>query len=132
MFVINTANIVLKTVLLLTIVPVFGLYGLGATVVAVLVFSNLSALIVAQRSLGLHWWHAKYKAWCLPALLTILVGWAVRHWLTLNEYGLAACLPVLYFVFHGAYLLLHGLNPEDREVWEVVRAKLPDRITRFL
>ena len=132
MFVINTASILLRAILLLAIVPVFGLYGLGATVVIVLVFSNASALIVAWKSLGLQWWDGKYKAWCLPSVLTVLAGLGVHCWVALNMYSLAASLPLLYLVFHGAYILIHGFNPEDREVLDAIRAKLPVRIAKFL
>ena len=47
-------------------------------------------------------------------------------------YSLAASLPLLYLVFHGAYILIHGFNPEDREVLDAIRAKLPVRIAKFL
>lgn len=131
MFVINTVSILLRAILLLAIVPIFGLYGLGVTVVGVLVFSNLSALVVARKSLDLNWWDAKYRAWFLPAALTVVAGVGVYCWVDLNAYSLVASLPLLYLIFHGVYILIHGFNPEDREVLDAVRAKLPVRITKF-
>ena len=132
MFVINTGSILLRAVLLLTIVPLFGLYGIGVVVIIVTLGVNFSALIVAWKSLGLQWWGTKYKAWCLPSFLTVLAGVGVHCWVALNVYSLAASLPLLYLVFHGAYILIHGFNPEDREVLDAIRAKLPARIARFL
>jgi hypothetical protein len=87
---------------------------------------------VAWKSLGLQWWDGKYKAWCLPSVLTVLAGLGVHCWVALNMYSLAASLPLLYLVFHGAYILIHGFNPEDREVLDAIRAKLPVRIAKFL
>jgi len=132
MFVINTGSILLRAVLLLTIVPLFGLYGIALVVILVTLSVNSAALIVAWKSLGLQWWDAKYKAWCLPSVLTVLAGVGVHYWVALNMYSLAASLPLLYLVFHGSYILIHGFNPEDREILDAIRAKLPARITRFL
>jgi len=131
MFAVTTGGVFFRSILLLAIVPVFGLNGIGLIVILGILVINVSALILAWKFTGLHWWNAKYNAWCLPAALAISVAWVANYWGALNVYGLVALLPLLYLVFHGSYILIHGLSSEDREICYAIRSKLPSSITRY-
>ena len=97
----------------------------------VLLSTNFAGIIVARKELGVHWWHRKYRAWLLPAIFTSAVAWGLQG-VSLSTFALVACLPLLYLVFHGSYILIHGFNPEDREVLAAVRAKLPPAIAKYV
>ena len=131
MFVINTGSLLLRAALLLTLVPTLGLNGIGIVVCVILFSTNIVGIIVARKELGVHWWHRKYRAWLLPAIFTSAVAWGLQG-VSLSTLALVACLPLLYLVFHGSYILIHGFNPEDREVLAAVRAKLPPGIAKYV
>ena len=128
LFVISVVSIVLNALLLLALVPHWGLPGVGIVILVVTLFSNLSALVVAWRSIGLWWWSKRYTHWILPSIVTTVLSLVVRHFLPTSPYVLAVCLGVMYVGFHGVFILVHGFNEDDREVVRAILKKLPLRV----
>lgn len=108
-------------------IPLAGLLGVGASLIAATLFVNLSALMVMRRRLALQWWSVRYATWPVAgglALATLLglraaLGWDGDISVIWLGVGLVAA--------YGSFLvgnLLQGISDDDRAVLDALMTRL--------
>lgn len=123
-FRIDVVMLLTTAVMLLVLVPAYGLLGVALSVLANSIFHNVWTLLVVHDKLGLQWWDKRYLSWIVPATVTCIVGYlAVRTISVSSAPVLALDLVVMYAAFTGVSLL-QGLNDDDRELLAQVRRQL--------
>jgi O-antigen/teichoic acid export membrane protein len=114
-------------ILLLMLVPMFGLLGVALCVLANSIANNSWTLLLVRTKLEIRWWNRRYLSWTLPAIAAggvgVLLSTLVASW---NVVGLALALAGMYASF-VAVSLLQGLHDDDRELISLVRTRLAFR-----
>lgn len=118
-------QMVLTTVGLLVLVPMFGLAGAALAISSAVVFINIAEYLAAKKQIALRWSDRRYLRWIAPALAACAAGLAARLYgpSQAGPVWLITYLALLYGVFHGVSLL-QGLHEDDRELLGHLRAKL--------
>jgi O-antigen/teichoic acid export membrane protein len=121
MFRISLLNVIVSTMILVVLVPFYGLPGVGLSVFFGTVYPNLAALYVAKKNLKLKWWDRNFNKWILPAISTVLLA-SLFSWKFdgMGNAGLFFTLVMAYIVFHSVQLFFYGMNDDDREVYGMV------------
>ncbi len=111
-------------VLLVVLVPLFGLPGAALSTLAGSAANNSLALYLVRSRLKIHWWDRRYLRWIAPGILAIGAGVAAL-WLLQpsSAFVLAAVLLAMYAAF-GGMTWLQGLHDDDREMIALVRKNL--------
>jgi O-antigen/teichoic acid export membrane protein len=114
-------------ILLLILVPMFGLFGVALCVFANSIANNAWTLLLVRAKLDIRWWNRRYISWVLPALATASIGLLLSasnaSW---NAAELALALASLYASF-AVVSLLQGLHEDDRELIALVKTRLAFR-----
>ncbi|MBI3675211.1 MAG: oligosaccharide flippase family protein [Proteobacteria bacterium] len=112
----------LLTVLVVTLIPKFGLLGAATASMAANIFINTAIVILLRRRLGMNWWNRRFLGWGLPTIATIAVGFAVLATkFALGAFTLTVTLAIMYAVFLAASLL-QGLHEDDLDLLRHIRS----------
>lgn len=122
-FRINFLNVLIGVIVMILLVPHFGLIGIGTSVLVCNIFLNISALYILKQKLGIRWWCNKYMQWIPSLFFTSLTA------SMLVSYGgsivvLISILILLYVIFHGTQFLLYGINEDDKEIVQAILNKI--------
>jgi O-antigen/teichoic acid export membrane protein len=120
---ISVQSVAVGTIGFFAALPFIGLHAVAVPILTSIFYNNLMCLRVAGKQLGIRWWNNKFARWVLPLVVafTFLVAvklWCSDGWVTLSG-GLVGC----YVLFHGIYLLVYGLNEDDRIVVSMILEK---------
>lgn len=122
MFRINTFSVIISALIMVGLVPLFGLNGVGISVLFGIAYSNIAAIYEAKNEFYFKWWNQNFIQWMIP--LAASVGFSLLVRLNMNgisKIGLAGILVTVYFIFHGSQILIYGLNQDDREIFNSVK-----------
>lgn len=125
MFKISVINVMFSATILIVLVPLWGLNGIGASVLVGTIYANTAAFYVARGELGISWWNEKVKHWIIPSLFTIM--FLMIATLKTSEYKvfeLAVVLVIAYAIFFLIQFSVHGINSDDREVAGMIMKRL--------
>jgi O-antigen/teichoic acid export membrane protein len=111
-------------VLLLILVPAYGLLGVALGVLANAILHNIWTLEIVRTRLRIRWWDRRYLSWLAPATAVGVIGLiAVREIQTWSVPALAFGLVAMYGAFAGVSFL-QGLHSDDRELIAHIRRQL--------
>jgi len=124
---ISIASAMLSTVLLVALIPFFGLMGAAVALSAGTVVTNLANLVLVRGRLQLVWLDVRYRAWIGEIAAALAVAFSFLHFSPgLGAVALASAMMLMYLAALAA-TLLSGLHEDDREVirfiWERVRGR---------
>jgi O-antigen/teichoic acid export membrane protein len=123
-FWIDTTTTIATLLLLVVLVPFFGLAGAALSTLAGSIANNSLALLLVHARLKIRWWDRRYLRWVLPAVLTIAGAvLALRVLIPSSAFALAAILLAMYAIF-GGVTLAQGLHDDDRELIALARRNL--------
>lgn len=126
MFRISIISTIGGALILIGAVYLWGMIGVGLSVIFTVVYANFAALHISRRRLGFSWWDARFIHWVVPALLSVAVALLLQG-VASSPVHLVGALILLYVLFHGTQWLVHGLNDEDREIMQAVLSRFPGR-----
>jgi O-antigen/teichoic acid export membrane protein len=123
-FWIDMTTMVGALVLLVVLVPMFGLVGAAISTLAAAAANNSMALFIVRSRLKIRWWDRRYLRWIVPGTCAIALGAAAyRFWYPSSALSLGAILVAMYAVF-GALTLVQGLHDDDRELIALARKNM--------
>ncbi len=113
---VDTVMLLATALLLLALVPAYGLLGVALSILANSILHNVWTLLIVRTKLHIHWWDRRYLSWIAPATAICVVGFlaarAVPSW---TVPALVLGLVAMYGVFAGLSLL-QGLHSDDRDL----------------
>jgi len=118
-----------------TLIPVFGVAGVGLAILVGDSITNGAGIWLVQKRLRTTWYDPRFRGWVLPTTAAAAVLFALRpafeglQGLGAQAMLLVAAAITAYFVFFGVNLLA-GLHEDDREVIAAVRARLVALLSR--
>jgi O-antigen/teichoic acid export membrane protein len=111
-------------VLVVALVPEFGLTGAAISTLVASIANNFLVLFVVRTRLGIRWWDRRYLRWIAPGGLATACGAAaLRYAHPSSALELAAVLAAIYVTF-GATTMVQGLHDDDRELIVLARKNL--------
>ena len=117
MFRLNLYQSIVSLVLMIVLVPGYGLSGAAVALAAGLVLLNVATLALARTKLGLRWADKRFARWAIPIAATVVAA------LILKAYGPGAPDGFLLIVFAlGLYAVFvlasiaQGLHADDRDL----------------
>jgi O-antigen/teichoic acid export membrane protein len=111
--------------------PLFGVAGVGLSVLLGNIFNNGAAIWLVQRRLGIHWYDPRFRGWMVPSAAAAALLLVLRPLLAdVTEFGMQVALLIgtvmlTYTVFFGVNIAA-GLHEDDRELLGVVRARIDE------
>jgi O-antigen/teichoic acid export membrane protein len=111
--------------------PLFGVVGVGLSVLLGNIFNNGAAIWLVQRRLGIHWYDPRFRGWMVPSAAAAALLLVLRPLLAdVTEFGMQVALLIgtvmlTYTVFFGVNIAA-GLHEDDRELLGVVRARIDE------
>ena len=126
MFRVTIVQTIMTIIAYLVLIWPFGITGVGIATILAALLGNAWAFQIARRKLGHAWWAPRYKAWLLPAAVSLicLVGLrVVRSGEGASPVWLAAGLSVAYVGFLVGNFF-SGFHMEDRAVLAAIKARL--------
>jgi O-antigen/teichoic acid export membrane protein len=138
MFKINLINVMASAVILLILVPLWGINGVGVSVLVGTLYSNLAAIYVARKKMGIKWWSEKVKRWIVPSIFSVVsLIFIYANLTSINASVLISVLIIIYIAFFFAQFACYGVDNDDREVFEMLmnrmrisHKKIPNQLDR--
>jgi O-antigen/teichoic acid export membrane protein len=123
-FRIDVVMLLTTAVMLVLLVPAYGLVGVALGFLVNSVVHNAWTLLVVRTRLQIRWWDRRYVSWIAPTSAMCIVGFvAVRIIQIWTVSGLVLCLVALYATF-ASVSFLQGLHSDDRELIAHVKRQL--------
>jgi O-antigen/teichoic acid export membrane protein len=122
-----TATAALSAVMLLVLIPQFGLVGAAFAVAFGILFTNFGTAMLICKKLHLHWWDNRYSAWLPQAGANLLVILTVS--LLPLQLGAGQLFAVLVAMYVSAVVagVAFGLHEDERELLRHIRIRLTGR-----